>query len=204
MAIKRRTFVVAGVGTVALGAGTWAWLRERGYDVDPHPAPPQGEQRAPVGPLAFTPFDPVALKILGTVVGILIPGDETLGLPSAVEAGVVEFLVRASALPGMLPVRNDLLKLTRHIDIVAQRHRGVRFDELDDATRRAVIDDVRAGGDKRRTFDPRGALETLLRLSLEGYLGHPRHGGNAGAKTWAALEIDMPRDVEAGHEGHHP
>lgn len=204
VAIKRRTFVVAGVGTVALGAGTWAWLRRQGYDVDPNPSAHGGERRDPAGPLAFAPFDPVALRVLTGVVAELIPGAPELGLPSAEEAGVADFVVAAAALPGMLAVRNDLLKLTRHIDIVSQRHRGVRFDALDRDARRAVLQDVRAGGERRRTFYPAGALETLLRLSLEGYLGHPRHGGNKDAKTWAALGIDMPVDVTAGHGGHHP
>ena len=196
--------MIGGVGTALLGAGTYAWLRERGYEVDPNPHPYTGAPRPEAGVLPFAPFDPPALEVLTLVVGLLLPGDEALGLPSAEEAGVVDFVVRAVAAPGLLAVRNELLKLSRHIDIVAQRHRGVRFPELDDTARSAVLDAVRSGGDRRRTFVPDRALETLLRVALEGYLGHPRHGGNRDAKVWAALDIDMPRDLDTGHGGHHP
>lgn len=201
--MKRRTFVIGGVGAAVVSAGTYAWLRQRGYEVDPRPTSWAGEPRDRAAVLAFAPFDKRALATLTIVVDLLLPGDETLGLPSGGAAGVVDFLNTACRTPGFLPVRNDVLKLMRHMDIVAQRVRGRRFVDLEEADRSAALEEVRRGGDERPTFKPRAALEVLLRLSLEGYLGHPKHGGNKDGTVWKALSIPMPIDVEAGGKGHH-
>ena len=187
----------------ALGAGTWAWLRARGYAVRPPVGPGRAEARAPVAGLPSAPYPPLALATLPPLIDVLLPGEPDLSLPTGSEAGVVDFLVSASRAPGLTPLRNDILKLTRYLDIAAQRHRGVRFAELDDPAIRAEIV-AEAAGDRtaRGRFVPAQALEAALRLSLEGYLGHPEHGGNRDAAVWDALHIGMPRDRRPAHVHH--
>jgi hypothetical protein len=200
VSVGRRTFIIVGGATV-IGAGTYAWLRKLGYEVDPA-LDPAREKRPWSGPLAHQPFDPIALGVLTALVNHLIPGDAEQKLPSAMEAGVLDYLIAAASAPGMGELRDEVLKLTRHLDLVARDLFGARFSELAATDREAaVIADAAANGRARPTFSPARALEATLRLSLEGYLGHPHHGGNRGASVWDALAISMPRDRTAHHGG---
>lgn len=201
MSTSRRTFLAGGVAAAALGGGTWAWLRAQGYTEAP-PLRGRSPAREPVAPLPSAPYPPRAQATLEALVEVLLPGDPAAGLPSGVEAGVVGFLMTASRDPILRPVRNDVLKLTRYLDQGGQSLRGVRFVELDPEARAAVVADAAADAEARGRFVPARALEASLRVSLEGYLGHPHHGGNADAKVWSALDIRMPR-ARAAHGHHH-
>lgn len=205
-AVKRRTFLAAGVGAAALSAGTWAWLRSRGYPVDPPLSVGGGPERPPTAGLPSAPYPAPALATLGPLLDVLLPGDSALGLPPAREAGVLEFLTSASRAPGLTPIRNDILKLARFLDQQAQGLAGVRFGQLSDPAQQArVVAEAAADASPRGRFIPAQALEVTLRLALEGYLGHPFHGGNRDGKVWQALAIPMPMDrspahVHGGHE----
>jgi hypothetical protein len=205
-AVERRTFLALGVGAAALGAGTYAWLRAKGYAVDPPLPPGGGDPRAPTAALPGAPYPAPALATLAPLLEVLLPGDPDLGLPSAGEAGVLEFLTAASRAPGLTPVRNDILKLTRFLDQQAQGLAGVRFSALTDPDeRRRVVAEAAEDATPRGRFVPAQATEVTLRLALEGYLGHPFHGGNRDARVWQALSIDMPRDRAPAHiHGAHP
>ena len=86
----------------------------------------------------------------------------------------------------MSALRDEILKLTRYIGSTP----------IETAIAEAALNE-RA----RPTFSPARALEATLRLSLEGYLGHPHYGGNRDASVWNALSIAMPRQREAHHGG---
>ena len=47
-------------------------------------------------------------------------------------------------------------------------------------------------------------MQVTLRLSLEGYLGHPHHGGNPKGEVWSRLSINMPKHRTPGAHGGHP
>ncbi len=114
----------------------------------------------------------------------------------------MQFLVTASRQPGLGPVRNDILKLTRYLDRGAQSERGVRFAELTDrALQTQLVKQAADNPSKIGRFVPALAVEATLRLSLEGYLGHPYYGGNQDYSVWQALQISMPRDRQPHH--HH-
>ena len=175
----------------ALGAGTWAWLRSEGYAIAPAVDVGGGDPRDPVVGLPGPPYPPLALAVLGPLVDVLLPGDADIALPSGSACGVVDFLVSASRAPGLTPLRNDVLKLTRYLDRGSTQAFGVRFSAL------AAAEDTAGTG----RFVPARALEATLRLCLEGYLGHPHHGGNREGAVWTALRIGMPTERRAGH--HH-
>lgn len=201
VSVGRRTFIVAG-GAALIGAGTYAYLKKLGYEVDPDPTPLDRSPRSKSASLTHAPFDPIALGILGALVDHLIPGDDDAGLPSGRAAGVVDYLIAAARAPGLRPVRDEILKLTRLLDLVAKKQEGGAFAELPVEAQGRVVAEAAAGRHERRTFKPARAMEATLRLGLEGYLGHPHHGGNRDAAVWDALAIDMPRDRSpVGHQG---
>src|SRR5688572_8618896 len=125
VSVGRRTFIIVG-GASVIGAGTYAWLRKMGYEVDPA-IDPRRESRAKIGPLPYEPFDPAALAMLGTLVDHLIPGDPSRNLPSGRDAGVLDYLVAAARAPGMAALRDELLKLTRYLDLIAKKRAGAPF-----------------------------------------------------------------------------
>jgi hypothetical protein len=191
VSVGRRTFIIVG-GASVIGAGTYAWLRRMGYQVDPA-IDPRRDGRAKVGPLPYEPFDPTALATLGALVDHLLPGDPSRNLPSGRDAGVLDYLVAAARAPGMGALRDEVLKLTRHLDLLAKKRAGATFAEL--------VASAAANEEARPKFDPARALEATLRLSLEGYLGHPHWGGNRETSVWSALSVPMPREREPRH-GH--
>lgn len=199
--VSRRTFLGGAAGAAAIGAGTWAWLQAQGYAVDPPSEPLERIPPALPGKLPGPPFDPRARTTLAALYGHLFPGDAERGLPNAGAAKVFEYVESASRHPGLRPVRDDILKLARFLDREAA---PARFSDLplERATRL-----LQAVGENRRPkgrFVPARALETALRLGLEGYLGHPHHGGNPDFITWEALDIRMPRaryPLAGGHSG---
>ncbi len=193
-----RRGLLAGAGAVTLGSGTYAWLRAQGYELDPAPEPMRGEPAPPVPPLGGPPFDPRSRETLLALCEHLLPGG--LGLPSATEAGVFRYVEAAARLPGLRPVRDDLLKLARWLDA---RSRPSRFIELDREAAKALLTTAATETTRTGRFVPARALEVALRFSLEGYLGHPAHGGNEGFSAWEALSIPMPREREPlAHGGH--
>lgn len=200
MSVGRRTFIVTG-GAALVGAGTYAYLRRLGYDVDADPTPLDLSPRPKSASLSHAPFDPIALGVLGALVDHLIPGHEASGLPSGRSAGVVDYLIAAARSPGLRPVRDEILKLTRLLDLVAKKDLSGPFQELGQEQQATLIDEAAAGKHDRRSFKATRAIEATLRLALEGYLGHPHHGGNRDASVWNALSIDMPRERSPLH--HH-
>ena len=106
MSVGRRAFIIVGGGT-AIGAGTYAWLKKLGYDVDPPPSPLSRKARPKAEALPHEPFDPVALGVLTALVDHLIPGDAEHDLPPAVDVGVVDYLVAAAKAPGLMAIRHN-------------------------------------------------------------------------------------------------
>lgn len=199
--VSRRAFLVGGLGTAAaLSAGTYAWLRQQGYAVDPGP-PRAGPPRSPVADLPAAPFDARAHAVLAVLIDQLLPGDPELGLPSAGPAGVLEFLDAACRHRGLRAVRADVLKLCRDLDLRARRKLGTDYAAAPPADRDALLAAVRLEPTSRGRYSAARALRTTVRICLEGYLGHPRHLGNRDFAVWRALEIPMPHDVDPkGHQ----
>ena len=200
--VSRRTFLIGGLGTAAaLSAGTYAWLQQRGYSVDPHPSP-RGRGRPPAADLPAAPFDKTAAAVLAVLVDQLLPGDPSIGLPSGTEAGALAFLDRACRHRGLIAVRADVLKLCRDLNRRARGRFGRTYEQSTPEQRDLLLAEIRVDAATpargRSRYRPQRALQTTLRIVLEGYLGHPRHGGNTDARVWDALDIPMPKNVR-GH-----
>lgn len=196
--MKRRNFLVGAGATAVVSGGTYAWLRSQGYEVA-SPLPQDQFVAPPAKPALKQAYDPRALSVLRSLLAELLPGRSELGLPSALESGTLDYVVAASALPGLRAVRDEILKLTRYLDLQAKKD-GATFAEMEPLQRSQLVRTTVDAPPKGR-FQPGRALQALLRLSLEGYLGHPYYGGNKDARVWDALDIDMPRD-RRGHHDH--
>lgn len=195
--LPRRTLLAGAASTAAVSAGTWVWLKQRGLALDEPDAPflPASPPQ-PFSPSGNT-FDPRAARTLEALVVRLMPGSKPLGLPPADQAGVMPYLSKNCRLPGLQPLRRELIKLSRYLDKAAGKLREKRttsFAELDDAEAMQIL--LTASTDAARTgsFTAPQALEACLRLCIEAYLSHPHHGGNANFVAWDALNIPMPRD----------
>jgi hypothetical protein len=198
--LSRRALLVGGAGASLVGTGLIAWLRSRGYEVD---VPDQPVDRGPpteLVPLSGPPFDVRAREALLVLYALLLPGDPARGLPGADDAGVFAYVERAARIPGLRPLRDDLLKLARFLDGQAA---PARFAELDVARQTQLLLAAQADQAPTGRFVPARALEAALRLGLEGYLGHPHHGGNRAFAAWEALDIPMPRERDPLAGGHH-
>ncbi|MEL6189167.1 MAG: gluconate 2-dehydrogenase subunit 3 family protein [Myxococcota bacterium] len=192
--VDRRTWVrgaaAAAAGTT-LGGATWAWYQNTRAQAPGAPAFVPEVQ--PVLPDLERAFDPRATVALGALFPVLLPSRE--GLPGAAPARVFDYVERALRQGRLRPLRNELLKLARYLDRLSAPK---RFADLDIARLTQILLEVQSDSARKGTFVPQRALEVALRLGLEGYLGHPHHGGNRAFVAWEALEIPMPRRRDSG------
>ena len=201
MTTSRRVFLIGG-SAVLLGSGFYAWLRRQGYELDGPVDPRTSAARPKAVRLAHAAFDPAAAQTLEVLIDDLLPGAPDLGIPSARSLGVSNFVGEAARSAGFLSVRADILKLLRHLDLAAKSAGGARFVDLEPNARAEILSRIASGEPGRGSFNPSTALELTLRLALEGYLGHPHHGGNRDGLAWRAFAITMPLDRGPFGQGH--
>ena len=170
-----------------------------GYQVDRAPRPFHRKSRPGQQALAFAPFDARSLATLTLLFDHLLPGDPELGLPSAGEVGVTDYVNQTAAAPGFLAIRNELIRLIRTLDLLSKKHFKNIFKAIEGAARENVILRLSQGEGRQGRFYPTRALHLAMRLGVEGYLSHPHHGGNTEHRAWEALRIPMPRHRSPHH-----
>jgi gluconate 2-dehydrogenase gamma chain len=129
-------------------------------------------------------FEKEEARTISALVDQIIPADEH---PSASEAGVVDFLDR---------------QLTR----AWRRHRGIYRKGLAEVNEHSLREHKKRFVELSSTEQAEGAkalegtefFETLIRHSLWGYFGSPRHGGNRNAVSWQMLRL--PENQVRGRE----
>jgi gluconate 2-dehydrogenase gamma chain len=162
MAFDRRSLLVTGAALAAAAACT---------DDAPKPAAP--------------PPPASALDVLAAVAFRLLPSDD-LG-PGAKEAGVDAYLARALQDPRLGHVKPMLEKGAAFLDRAAREEKQQPFVALDGAAQDDLVGRLANG--KMRPNDFQGPLfvRFVLALTLEGFLGDPKHGGNKGEVAWKWL-----------------
>jgi hypothetical protein len=173
-AMNRRAFVWSAAKVTAILALAGC-LGEENHPAEPKPEPPELDR-----------------ETLTAVCDRLLPGKAGM-LPSASEAGVVEFMLRELQAPMFVKVGAFVAKGIGHLSAQAQKEKAVPFAELaaadqDDLLRRFQTDDVTLPD-----FSAARWFELVLTFALEGWLGPPSHGANKDGKTWDALGIAWPR-----------
>lgn len=122
------------------------------------------------------PLNPTRRRTLEAVVERLIPSDD--GRPGAREARVIDYVDRALAHRYNASLRQPVREFCDLVEKVAAADWGRAFTELEPLEQDQVL---AAAQGTTHTF------EDVLELSLEGFLGHPRHGGNRDGVGWSFI-----------------
>jgi gluconate 2-dehydrogenase gamma chain len=118
----------------------------------------------------------------------IVPADE---FPGAAEAGVVVFIDRQLATR-----EKDQLqtwrKGVRGLDATARERSGQAFAALSFEDRTALLKHMEAGEVAVHGWeglDPRAFFDRLVRYTMMGFYGDPRHGGNRQHVSWRMLGV---------------
>lgn len=141
-------------------------------------------QAAPGGAEGEMTFKDV-IPILVAMGDRLLPSDE-LG-PGVKEAGLETYLQRTLADPRMKGAKSVVTRGAVFLGRAARQEHGKPFWELDAAARDALITRLANNEVRPNGFTPQAFVRIMLALSLEAFLGDPRHGGNKGEIGWAFI-----------------
>ena len=132
-------------------------------------------------------------ETLAALVEILIPSGDG---PGAVESAASDYVEKMLVQPAIQPVRRRICRLLSDLNAAAVQGHGQDFHNLDLSHRdRLFADAVAEGGPGSQ--EHRTAAAYLVWLSVEGFLCHPRQGGNRGYAGWLYLGLRVP-EVGAG------
>ncbi len=122
------------------------------------------------------------VPLLAALAERLLPSDERG--PGAKEANVAAFLERAVTDERLQALSVLLQRGCAFLDEAAQSMAQVSFVVLDAAQKDELIGRLVDGHMRPDGFSAPTFLRVALALTLEGFLGDPRHGGNAGSIGW--------------------
>jgi gluconate 2-dehydrogenase gamma chain len=122
------------------------------------------------------------VPVLVAIADRLIPSDD-LG-PGVKDAGAEQYFTKVLADPRMRAIKSLVTRGAVWVHKAARKEIGVAFTEApvasrDDLIRRLAENQVRPNG-----FSPATFVKVMIALSLEAFLGDPRHGGNRDQIGW--------------------
>ena len=172
----------------ALSAGLLATLAALGCDgCDDPPSPATTAPATSTSIPASNADRAVAtfVPVLAAIAECLVPSDD-LG-PGAKEAELAPFFTTVFADQRLSTVTPLLKRGSAFVMKVAQAEKKMAFVALDvaardDILRRLADNQMRPDGFSGPLF-----VRIVLALTLEGFLGDPRHGGNKGGVGWRAV-----------------
>ena len=118
----------------------------------------------------------------------VVPPDDS---PGAAEAGVVAFIDRQLA----TRARDQLetwQRGVRALDATARARKGMSFAELTSEEQTAILESVEAGevpAGAWEGLEPQAFFGRLVRYTMMGFYGDPRHGGNREHVSWRMLGV---------------
>lgn len=170
----RRDVLAAGAagGLLAAAALWWEGLAPGLARRPLVPTPPGAPARG---------LDEPTWRTLAAAQDRLLPS--TPDAPGAAATNAIGYLDAAFASPDVAePVKLLLRRGAAHVDRAARWYRKDRFHELDGAQQDAILRSL-----ERDTRIGLPWLRTMIMYTLEGFLGDPVHGGNAGEAAWRWL-----------------
>ncbi len=173
-AFDRRSVLIGG-GATLLGGALAACPKkpEHGGEAgDEHP------EKHPRGGMTAAEVIP----ILTAFADRLIPHDE-LG-PGVKEAGMDTYLERTLADPRMKAIKSLVTRGAVFLQKAARTEHQKPFAALADADKDELIKRMAGNEVRPNGFSADAFVRVMLALSLEGFLGDPRHGGNKGHVGW--------------------
>ncbi|MFN0062932.1 MAG: gluconate 2-dehydrogenase subunit 3 family protein [Myxococcaceae bacterium] len=148
--------------------------------------------QTPVSPQSFSADE---YRTMSEAVDRILPRDAD---PGALDANVPAYIDRMLSSPDIVQLKRILTGGLAALDRRAQRGFGRRFTDLGDADQDMLLadfKDARPGSGEARFF------ETLVFLTMEGFLGDPSYGGNHNKVGWALVGFDV-HAPSPGHKGH--
>jgi len=127
-------------------------------------------------------------RTLAAVCDRIIPPDD---YPGAAEAGGVEFVDRqlATREKDQLPIWQKGL---RGIDATSRQKEGKPFSELSSEEQVALLKEIESGEVPAAAWeglDPQAFFGRVVRYTMMGFYGDPRHGGNRDHVSWRMLGV---------------
>jgi gluconate 2-dehydrogenase gamma chain len=160
--LRQLALLTAGLASTGVAAGALAGCRRR--------------RASPAAPPTFTG---ARAATLAAACARILPTDHE---PGATEAGCASYIDRQLGLPHFDALRGQLERGLDHLDEMAKRAHGRPFAACGPAEEDALL--VALQGERRRGVTGGQVFGLLLTLTLEGFLGDPRHGGNRGEVGW--------------------
>jgi gluconate 2-dehydrogenase gamma chain len=151
----------------------------------PAPVPVDVQRRTDGAPLSFSGAQ---ARALDAALEQLLPA--TPPLPGAREAGVAGYVDRALRAPHFRDLSRLIARGLSELDRAAQKEAGRPFADLEPAGQGRLLARFQRGQADVPGFASGRFFAVLLALALEGYLGDPAHGGNAGGVVWRAIGFD--------------
>ncbi|HEY4222739.1 MAG TPA: gluconate 2-dehydrogenase subunit 3 family protein [Myxococcota bacterium] len=176
-AFDRRSVLLGGATLIGGALAGCPPTKHREHDTGGKPPLP-GEGKNPEGEMTVGEV----LPILTAVCCHLMPSDE-MG-PGVKEAGIDAFLEQTLADPRMKAIKSIATRGAVFVGRAARKEHEKNFWELDDKGQEDLIvrlakNEVRPSG-----FSPQAFIRVMLALTLECFLGDPRHGGNKNHVGW--------------------
>ena len=157
------------------GMGILAGCRDRDA-VSKHPGVDTPQTYSQV--LVFTPEQqPTIDAVVDTI------------LPGAKAAGVSSFIAYWMARKPFEATRRFLLRGLKIVDRQAIRRHKQRFDACPTAEREGILEAVSENKVGEDGFNAALFYQQLVELTLEGYLSHPKYGGNRDRAGWRFIGI---------------
>lgn len=147
------------------------------------------------------------LPVLAAVAERILPSDGAG--PGAVEANVAGFLEKALADPRLSHLKPLLQRGAAFLDEAARVESAkspepaAGFTALPGDKRDNLLDRLANRKMRPNDFDGTAFVRIMVALTLEGFLGDPRHGGNKDRAAWQWLGFDPNGRNAVAHAGAH-
>jgi gluconate 2-dehydrogenase gamma chain len=127
----------------------------------------------------------------------ILPTDQD---PGAKEANVIEYIDRELYRPEFEILKRNVLAGAVALDKLAKKNGGKRFVELAGAEQDEILRQLSTGSERGKDF-----LKFMVVLTMEGFLGDPKYGGNKGGVGWSFIGYGPgnPDGSGIGAHAHH-
>ncbi len=166
-------------------ASTWLGCKK---DAPASSAPSEKPAQPAPKPVHATVFKEDEAKALGAALDRLLPAGIPDGTPGAKEAGVMPYVEGQLQQPHFKAFIELMRSGGRALNGAARKEFKTRwFWELDTAQQDALLQRFQTGSIRVGRFNTARFFEVLRTFSLEGFLGHSRHGGNLNEVAWQSI-----------------
>jgi gluconate 2-dehydrogenase gamma chain len=172
-AYDRRSVLLGGVGLASAG------IALDGCTKSPSDKPPPpSDDAAPATEMSAAEV----LPVLVAVADVLLPADE-LG-PGVTAAGAEVYFAGILADARLKTIKSVVTRGAVWINRAARKEHNQPFFKLDAKDRDALMQRLAANKVRPNGFSPTAFVRIMLALTLEAFLGDPKHGGNKDGVGW--------------------